>query len=83
MILCVCLQGDRVYGFVGVDQVFQTTTDYIPPKGFVTYGTVDYGIADFDNLSIESSEGLTVLKPHMTSNHVTHGRDSAWRGKKL
>ena len=65
-----------MYGYVGVDQVFQVTAAHIPASGFVVYGTVDYGIADFHDLSIESSGGLKVIKPQVKTN-------SAWRSGKL
>ena len=41
---------------MGIDSVFQLPSiQGLPESGFVAYGTVDYGIADFDDFKLESS----------------------------
>ncbi|ELU00545.1 hypothetical protein CAPTEDRAFT_162182 [Capitella teleta] len=62
--LSLIVRGDSVYGYVGIDSVFQIPSVNIPPTGFVAYGTADYGIADFDNFQVESSGDLRVIKPN-------------------
>ena len=59
-------QGSTAYGYMATDKVFTIEIAEAPSKGFAGYGTVDYGIADFDDLSIESSGRLQVIKPSVS-----------------
>ena len=55
------MQGTKAYGFYDTDVVFQINIPATPTNGFAAYGTRSFGIADFDNLKIQSSAGLKLI----------------------
>ena len=59
----VFLQGLSCRGLVNGHQAFRAELSPIIDKGFVAIGTNSYGIADFDNLHIDSvHDGVDVMR---------------------
>ena len=51
------LQDGTVVGTLNNTRVFNITAPASPKNGFVGLGTAEYGLADFDNLRIDTAEG--------------------------
>ena len=57
------LQNGRAVGSLNNTQLFNISAPLNSTKGFVGLGTADYGLADFDNLKIDTAEaGLQLMK---------------------
>ena len=53
----ILLQNTSAVGILDDIEVFNISLPSNATKGFVGLGTADYGLADFDNLRIDTAEG--------------------------